>query len=182
MSQNDRILETDDLIVLLLGAPSATPQLRDRLNGITRLEKLVFLLEEETDLEALMSEASDFEAHHFGPFSSKVYSAVETLVAAGLLDQQTVPAGSSEDTWESANLLGTNEGVSYAERRFKLTDRGRKYYQALLAEVPQDVPDRLGRFKDQFAAVPLRNLVRYVYQNHEKFTDKSLIRKQILGY
>lgn len=182
MGQSAPVLETDDLIVLLLGAPSESPLLRDRLNGITRLEKLIFLLEEEHDLERLMREFGDFEAHHFGPFSSKVYSAVETLVAAGLLQERTVPTGSSEDSWETANLIGINEGVSYAERQFRLTDRGKKYYAALLREVPKDIPVRLGRFKDQFGAVPLRNLVRYVYQNYEKFTDKSLIRKQILGY
>ena len=42
--------EVDDAIVLILGAPTKAPALKDRLEGITRLEKLVFLLEKETVL------------------------------------------------------------------------------------------------------------------------------------
>lgn len=175
-------IEIDDLIVLLLGAPAKDRHFQDRLDGITRLEKLIFLLEHEELLGALPAESGDFEAHHFGPFSSKVYSAVETLAAAGLLEQQVVAAGSSEDTWEASHLIGTDPTTSYSERRFRLTDRGRRYYQALLKELPVETAKRLGEFKDRFASIPLRQLVRYVYQNYEGYTDKSIIRKRILGY
>ena len=40
-------LETDDAIVLLLGAPSSKER-QGYLEGVTRLEKLVFLLKRET--------------------------------------------------------------------------------------------------------------------------------------
>ena len=37
------------------------------------------------------------------------------------------------------------------------------------------------RFKQRFATLPLRQLIRYVYQRYPDYTDKSLIRKDILG-
>ena len=49
------IFEVDDAIVLLLGAPSKLPQLAGRMQGVTRLEKLIFLLDQETSLRELMA-------------------------------------------------------------------------------------------------------------------------------
>ncbi len=43
-------LEVDDVIVLLLGAPSKAPALQNRIEGVTRLEKLIFLLKQETPI------------------------------------------------------------------------------------------------------------------------------------
>ena len=62
-------VEVDDAIVLLLGAPSDSLPRHGRIDGITRLEKLIFLVEHETDLRTLLTEHADFEAYNFGPFS-----------------------------------------------------------------------------------------------------------------
>ena len=69
-------LKLDDMIILLLGAPSKIPTLQDRLEGITRLEKLIFLLERETDYSDLIDKETEFHAYNFGPFSAQVYKAV----------------------------------------------------------------------------------------------------------
>ncbi len=63
------VLETDDAIVLVLGAPggSARP---GYLDGVTRLEKLIFLLERETPIREWMTDKADFRSYRFGPFSS----------------------------------------------------------------------------------------------------------------
>ncbi|WCB91575.1 hypothetical protein DSM104299_00246 [Baekduia alba] len=39
------VLDSNDLVLLILGAPASSAELQDRCNGITRLEKLAFLLE-----------------------------------------------------------------------------------------------------------------------------------------
>jgi uncharacterized protein len=171
-------IEIDDLVVLLLGAPS--PGGAGRLDGITRLEKLVFLLEKERAPQWL-SEDADFTSHNFGPFSSKIYAAVDTLAAADLVLDSNNVTGSTEDVWEVENIIGEQVADPYSSRSFELTERGRRYYNALIRELPPKVEEELGSFKARFAVLPLRQLIRYVYQRHPEFTDKSVIRDDILG-
>ena len=173
--------EVDDAIVLLLGAPAQSPSLRGRIEGITRLEKLVFLLERETELGQLLTERPDFEAYNFGPFSAKVYQAVETLEAADLITDSATLSPTEEDSWEADHLIGEEPASTFTTRDFELTGLGRKYYEALLSEMPSETEPILRSFKDRFAGVPLRQLIRYVYTRYEDLTDKSLIRKEILG-
>jgi uncharacterized protein len=178
---NDVLFEVDDAIVLLLGAPSRSPALRGRIEGITRLEKLVFLLERETELGRLLTERPDFEAHNFGPFSAKVYQAVETLETADLITDSAKLSPTAEDSWETDQLIGDELATTYTTRDFELTELGQQYYTALRAELPPDTEQVLKEFKDKFAGLPLRQLVRYVYKRYPDLTDKSLIRDQILG-
>lgn len=171
-------IETDDVIVLLLGAPGGSDDV-GHLDGVTRLEKLVFLLERETPVRSWITEAADFRSDRFGPFSAKIYQAVEKLSNAGLLLDSAQVADNEEDRWESVNLLG-DEPDPYTTRTFELTDRGMRYYRALIELLPQTAEETLRSFKERFGTLPLRQLVRYVYERYPEFTDKSEIRDQIL--
>lgn len=174
--------EVDDAVVLLLGAPSSLPALNGRVEGITRLEKLLFLFERESDLGALLDDDLEFRAHNFGPFSSKVYQAVEVLESAGLITDSAKLADDNEDAWESEELIGDQPDSPYTTRDFALTVRGRRYYEALRQEVLTEEKEReLSQFKDRFGSLPLRQLIRYVYNRYPELTEKSLIRDQILG-
>jgi len=184
MSTSQHTLEVDDAIVLLLGAPTRNPHLTPgRLEGITRLEKLIFLLERETAARSWLSEDADFRPYNFGPFSSKVYQAADMLAAARILDDSGADANTQEDSWERDNVIGaiSSESDPYVTRDFKLTDRGWRYYTVLLEQLPNGAIDELEDFKSKFAALPLRQLVRYVYQRYENFTTRSVIRDDILG-
>lgn len=174
------MIETDDLVVLLLGAPGTQSTPRGRLEGITRLEKLIFLIEKEWEPNWLTEDA-DFQSNNFGPFSSKIYKAVDTLVAAGLLEDSRSFASSTEDAWETKNIIDDPFADPYATRNFALTDKGLRYYDALIRELPENVEQELSGFKQRFASIPLRQLIRYVYEQHPEYTDKSLIRDDILG-
>lgn len=181
MPEEQATFEVDDAIVLLLGAPAGSPTLRDRIEGITRLEKLVFLLEQETELGHLLTERPDFIAHNFGPFSAKVYQAVETLEAADLITDSAALSPTEEDSWESDQIIGEEPATSYTTRDFELTDLGRRYYRALIDELPPGSESAVAEFKDQFGGLPLRHLIRYVYSRYPDLTDKSLIRDEIMG-
>jgi hypothetical protein len=172
-------LEIDDAIVLLLGAPGTDR--KGYLEGVTRLEKLIFLLERETPARDWLTEKADFRSYRFGPFSSKVYAAADTLAAAKIIKDSASTAPSSEDRWESVNALVDAQDVDpYTTRTFELTERGDKYYAALLKELPPSAEQTLGQFKRKFARMPLRQLVRYVYERYPQFTDQSEIRDEIM--
>jgi hypothetical protein len=178
-------IEIDDAVVLLLGAPSHSPQVNGRLEGITRLEKLIFLLERETGIGSLLTESADFTAYHFGPFSPKIYQEVETLAAAGIILDSTTPADTIADSWERFTAIDTiREAPSedpYVIRNFVLTPRGERYYKAIASHLPQTAIDELAAFKDRFANIPLRKLIKYVYAKYPTFTERSLIKDDILG-
>ena len=181
-------LEVDDAIVLLLGTPYAGSD-SGEIRGITRLEKLLFLLEKETDSKSWLTENADFEAYNFGPFSQKVYQAVDTLAAAEIVDDSSQPSEDSVDSWESREGIGLDSGAAgrtqvrdpYTTRDFKLTERGWRYYEALRRELSPKALDELTEFKKKFAGLPLRQLVRYVYLRYDEYTKNSLIRDDILG-
>jgi len=178
--------EIDDAIVLLLGAevPGAAS---GEIKGITRLEKLIFLLERETkSKDEWLGEDAKFEPYNFGPFSQRVYQAVDLLSSAGLLNDSDSPATDDIDTWELRDNIGLEEGGDrrrdqYVTRDFKLTDLGWRYFRALEHELPSDSLAEVAEFKRRFAFLPLRQLVRYVYLRYAEFTTKSIIRDAVLG-
>lgn len=180
MTQEPR-LETDDAIVLLLGAPGGDRARPGYLEGVTRLEKLIFLLERETPVRDWLTDDADFRSWRFGPFSSKVYQAADTLAAAELIRDSATNASNSEDRWESfTGLMDERDIDPFTTRTFELTDRGKRYYAALLRETPVNAEKVLSEFKERFGSLPLRQLVRYVYERYPQFTDKSEIRDQVL--
>lgn len=172
-------IEVDDLVVLLLGTPGPGGE-RGRIEGVTRLEKLAFLIEKE-DKPAWLTEHGDFISHNFGPFSAKIYTAVDTLAAAGLVHDSGSLADSTEDAWETEHVIGERPSDPYATRNFELTELGERYYDALIRELPPTVSKELQDFKLRFAGLPLRQLIRYVYERYPDFTDKSIIRDDVLG-
>ncbi len=179
------LIEIDDAIVLLLGAPVAGSR-PGQIRGVTRLEKLVFLLERETSSRAWLQDDAEFEPYNFGPFSQKVYQAVDMLSAADLLTDSSHPAKDDLDTWEEREGIGLEDGSDalqdpYMTRDFSLTERGWRYYKALTEELSTDALDELEKFKRQFAFLPLRQLIRYVYSRYEDFTTKSKIKDDIMG-
>lgn len=174
-------VEVDDAVVLILGAPGGLEQSRDRIEGITRLEKLVFLLENETKLGKLLSEDPAFRADRFGPFSAKVYEAIDMLLLARLVEDSSSPSLTPDDSWEAEMVVGIEPADQYATRNVTLTPKGRKYYEALIRELPPWAEGELRDFKERFATVPLRQLIRYVYQRYPKMTERSVIRDDILG-
>lgn len=176
----DQPLETDDAIVLVLGAPGGKER-PGYVEGVTRLEKLIFLLERETPVQDWITEKADFTPYRFGPFSSQVYQAADTLAAAGMIRDSASEAADVEDRWESLTALMDERDVDpYTTRTFELTERGQRYYRALISELPPEAENVLQDFKTRFARRPLRQLVRYVYERYPEFTDQSEIRDDIL--
>jgi hypothetical protein len=173
--------EVDDAVVLMLGADPGPRERRGEVRGITRLEKLVFLLEKETDAAKVMTEAADFEAYNFGPFSRKVYRAIDMLSAAGLVEDSAELSRSNDDQIEAGRVIGQEATAPYSTRDFKLTDLGAQYYDALLEDLPRSVVEQAAHLRQRFAGWPLRDLISYVYRNYDSYTENSLIRDDILG-
>jgi hypothetical protein len=170
-------LVPSDFVLLLLAAPGRGEATQDRINGITRLEKLLFLAEKESDAGREIGNAFHFEAYDYGPYSKGVYEAVEILEQAGIVSEERAFAGQPLDEMEEWTAgIDQREGI---ERRFILTDRG-KVVAGYLAKLHPNVADALGRIKKQYGDLSLRKLIRYVYGTYPSFAEASKIRDQIL--
>ena len=178
-------IEIDDAVVLLLGAPSSDAALSGRLEGITRLGKLIFLLERETSLRAYLIDDPNFVAYNFGPFSPRIYQEVATLAAAGLLTDSLVAADDTGDSWERLSAIDAAEDVrpedAYTTRNFALTELGRRYYDVLASQLPAAALEALARFKDRFAPLPLQQLERHMHENYPEYMKQTQVRDEILG-
>jgi len=174
-------LEQADLILLLLAAPTKHKALQFRCNGITRLEKVLFLVEQETDLDAEIDETFSFQPYHYGPYSKQVFDAVDMLESLQLLDERRVQVASGLDLGEEAEILDEfdlNED-EYVERRLFLTKDGQDVARVLSRQLSPKGKEALTEIKDRYGAMSLRSLLRYVYSTYPHFTTKSRIRDRI---
>jgi len=168
-------LDGTDLVLLMLAAPTKVGTARDRITGITRLEKLLFLADKEEGISERVEDPFLFKPYHYGPYSKEVYEAVEVLEEAELMAEERAIADRSIDEAEEFTDAD-REGV---ERRFMLTPRG-KAVAGLLAQRHPDVMKKLAAIKDRYAGLSLRALLRLVYREHPEYAQQSKIRDEIL--
>lgn len=166
-----------DLILLLLAAPTRWPQAQNRINGITRLEKLLFLIDKECK-HANVSEPFKYIAYHYGPYSKEVYEAVELLEEAGLLREHREFTDSDLDRAEELLYSDTTTEISY-ERQFLLTDDG-KAVADYLAKSHLRLQEQIERLKDQYAGRSLQNLIFHVYNAYPDYAMRSIIRDKVM--
>lgn len=164
-----------DLILMLLGAPGSPRPYE--LDGITRLEKLLFLAEREGDLPPQVQSVFEFKPYDYGPYSKDVYEAAELLERFGLLKESRVYQGSGLDEMEEVLVGADREGV---ERRFTLTENGRVVADELMKRHP-GVAAALKIIKERFGRMSLQQLLQYVYTAYPDTAAKSRIRRKVLG-
>lgn len=176
--------DLDDAIVLLLGMPIQGKSVAE-IRGITRLEKLVFLLENETSSSEWLRQKGEFIAYNFGPFSEKVYQAVDVLSAANIIEDSYSLAKDDADLWEQKENIGldigSDDSVTNTTRNFRLTEKGLRYFAILEKELPKKYSVEIQNLKNNFAFLPLRQLIKYVYLKYESMTTNSLIKEDIIG-
>jgi uncharacterized protein YwgA len=186
MTDTEQIqLDREDVILLILEANERVVG-RHKLSGITRLEKLIFLLERETEFE-FIGEFFVFEAHNFGPFSKEVYEAVEFLSSCDLIEVQEKTYSSLYSNSDEAKLLSeiseseapedqtASSGVT--EKLFSLTENGRKVAKIMRESVARRRPSDVEQLDDivrKYGTRPLNQLIRYVYRQHPEMTGKSI--------
>jgi uncharacterized protein YwgA len=173
-------LDQTDTILLLLAAETSNPKQRFRCDGITRLVKLVFLLKQETDFDSDVSDPFTFEAYHYGPYSREIYDAVDFLKAMQLMSERRVDVSSGLDVSEEAEALdfydALDEEEQYIERQLELTEDGRAVAKVLSTRVSPKGKDALKSIKDKYGTMPLRQLLRYVYDRYPRYAENSRVR------
>lgn len=180
-TDSDLRLRGSDLVLLLLAADTRVESARGRINGVTRLEKLLYLVEKETSIsEEVESEPLRFKPYNYGPFSRDVYQGVETLESADLVQEERRSSAANEDALEDMDMIAAVEdGEEYVERCYKLTPKGQAV-ASLLGKQHPTVWQTLSQIKDKYAGRSLSSLIGYVYRTYPESAVNSKIRHRYL--
>lgn len=182
-----------DLLLLLIGLDESGTW-AGTVSGITRLQKFLFLLDEEGGIRPRGS-GFEFEPYKAGPYSSKLYDDLELLENLGLIRSEATAEATVTETVDLNRLSfedlmggfderegGTRAADSFEERRFALTEEGRGRVEKLLASGEYDpVVDGIRKVKSKFSHYSLRDLLRYVYRKYPGMTTESEIIDEVLG-
>lgn len=178
---------TDILMLLLAADPSGSGQ--EAIQGTTRLQKLLFLVEQEAGIKPTEGRDFDFTAFKFGPVSKELYDDLEKLENLGFLEAKAVAEASESELEEYdlsfEDLMGDEEQESkesLEERKFKLTKKGLEWLNAKIEpKVHEDVIEKIRKVRGKYGSFALSDLLYYVYSKYPKWTSASEIRERVLG-
>jgi len=175
-----------DLILALLYAGEG-PSRFAPIIGITRLEKLLFLLKTDEGFLANVPQEDNlnFVPFRMGPWTNEIYDEVDFLESLGLLKKQSqkkrTPADAVHDDELFSDMVldkyqNTATGADEETEIFTLTAEGREKASEIWGRLSTEEKQRLIAVKHRFNNMNLRQFLRYVYKTHPEYTTSSEIK------
>lgn len=165
MPRIDQIDRRTDVVLILFHHA-------DSIQGITKLQKLLFLVEEETTFfeEYGADLAFDFYAHKMGPFSEHIYEEIRFLQQLGAIELEPMNAE-----------VSSTEDNDLVNKVFHLTSKGEKIASELADQLGTEYENELAALVNEYNRMTLKELLRYVYTEYPDFTTESEIKDDILA-
>lgn len=171
-----------DLLLLLLYANPEELARAKPVRGTTRLMKEFFLLAMAPEFREKVAKEFAFEAYDFGPFSPSVREGVDVLTSHGLIRRDEEALGEGNIVEEVDDLASEVVGAGIEEDRppkkvaiYQLSEKGQRVASALWERLTADERGRILAVKRDFNELPLRSLLRYVYEKYPAMRVKSKI-------
>jgi hypothetical protein len=167
-----------DVLLALLYAHETTGLTAEPVRGITRLQKLLFLLWKEGNFYEDIPDLYNFKAYDYGPCMDDLYDDIEFAEDIGLLTVNEVPSGNEyEGADEDAFLqdFGFRWVKRITRRDFALTETGKQAAKEIYDALDEDRRQRLNQIKRRFNSMPFFDLLRYVYRKYPAFAKKSIL-------
>lgn len=176
-----------DLLIALLYSPGKRQAQAEPIDGITRLQKLMFLLQQGVGPKQLVvdAEAYGFRPYKMGPYAPQIVRDLEELKAAGIVASTRLEYMLPDDTDEgTASLADPDELIERTRRvesyRYFLTDDlGKQVGDELWRSLTPTQRDDLVRFKSFFNSLSLRQLLIFTYERFPDYTTESTIKGQL---
>lgn len=179
------------LVLMLIGLDE-DGSIGDSVGGITRLQKLLYLLEKEGHLTP-SGDGFDFSAYKAGPYSSKLYDDLEFLENLDFLESEveaeTTDAETAEvDLLDFDELMGTDDDEgpasadAYEERRFQVTEKGMGHIESMLSSGDYEpIAEGIRKIKSKYGHHSLNDLLYHVYTKYPDMTTESEIKDKVLS-
>lgn len=180
-----------DVLMLLLYVQGNSGENGEPVQGITRLDKIMYLLSESPEFSDIIKGGYTFQADNFGPFAPELFDDIQALKQEEILgtsEKKTLNQIETADEESVEKVLDDAPDMDiswkkYSVETYKLTELGMIIAQKLYNSLTDSQRKRLTETKKTFGQMPLKNLLHFVYSTApSKMLEKSKIRKQVLGY
>lgn len=172
-----------DLLLCLLYAPGKSGRAGEPIDGITRLQKLMFLLQQGVGPKQLVDDAIQYgyKAYKMGPYAGELQRDISDLQAAGIILTERLEYWLPDDADVTPGSdLDSDRGSKRVESsRFKLSPLGMRIGTDLWELLNSTQQDELQHFKQFFNSLSLRQLLIFTYERFPKYTSASTIKNQL---
>lgn len=188
MSETLKVEGSLDLLLVLLFAPSSNEDEGKPIEGITRLQKLIFLLNQgrgPSSLVEIAREEYTYKPYKMGPYTGSLREDLDFLTSLGLIGTERLRYMISDDQDDSEYDV---DDPDYKQERkyrriesqkFFLTEKGKEAGGELWGNLSSRDQKALKEFKEFYCSLSLRQLLIFVYDQFPNFTVKSEIKEQL---
>lgn len=167
-----------DVLLALLYSPGDSGHKTEPIKGITRLQKILFLLWKEGKFFENVPNLYGFDAYDYGPCMDDLYDDLDFSAGINLIKIEENPSGNEFEGGDEDAFLkdfGFTPTSSQTRRDFKLTEAGEEAGRDIFNALSKEEQQRLVRIKTRFNAMRFFDLLRYVYQKYPKFAERSVL-------
>jgi len=166
MPRIDQIDRRTDVVLILFYCQRS-------IRGVTKLQKLLFLIEQETEFfEEYESDiAFNFAPHKMGPFSEHVYEELHFLLQLGAIESEPMDTPTFPEVDDS----------DLSNKEFVLTPKGKKIAKELVDILSDDHLSEIEDIVETYGTMSLNEILREVYQTYPDFAEQSEIRDEVLA-
>lgn len=183
MSEPLEATEPSDFLILLLFCPGSTGKEGEPVEGVTRLQKLMFLLQQDVGPAELASDARahgyGYDPYKMGPFSETLRDEVEQLRSAGIIRTERLVYLLNDDADSPGYSDPDGPGRRVESHKYRLTDFGIQIGRDLWASLDKAQQEDLVEFKRFFNSLSLRQLLIYTYERFPRYTTASEIKGEL---
>lgn len=175
-----------DILISLLYAEGVHDNQSEPIEGITRLDKMLFLLSEDDDFKVIIQQGYNFEADNFGPFAAELFDDIEALKHENIIiiTSSREPKNRVEVADEEKNIDPMEDDnpsdYDFSVNVYQLTEQGNRVGKLLWEGLTDIQRKKLVNLKKAWQTRPLSDLLHYVYSRYPKTTEKSKIKRQIM--
>lgn len=174
-----------DVLLLLLYEKGIKGKTAEPIEGITRLDKILFLLSRSDEFGLLVNKGYNFEAYNYGPFAPEIFDDIETLKEVNIIRvlSKKIPKNrfDTQDVDDIEDNVEDSSKWNYKTIEvYSLTEEGKKIAKLLYNELSVNQKEYLRNIKRKFQKIPLSKLLAYVYNTYPESAEKSKIKNKYL--
>ena len=167
-----------DVILLLLYAPGSSTIVHEPIKGITRLQKLLFLLWKEGGFDSLVPDLHNFNAYDLGPCLDDIYDDLDFMESINLIKVEEVPSGNEYEELDEDSFhqdFGFEIPKRKTRRDYSLKDIGLIEAEILFKDLEASYKEKLIIIRSRYNSMPFFKLLRYVYKKYPRFAKNSIL-------
>ena len=183
------------LILYMLWLPGSAGQYNEPIEGVTRLQKMMFLFEKEIMPELKKCGQADyvapnFIAYKFGPYSNDIFDNLRFFISTDFVSEK--PTGKEKPISELVEEVEYDYDIEYSINEkndfdrttytYMLSEKGKRFVNQKLTDLfTEKQKELLVDFKKRINSLPLNAILQYVYKNYEDMTLNSEIKDKVLS-